>query len=95
TEDDLSLLGYQVATTNSNSIALVAKGDKRYFATAWPLEDIAKGKVSESEKEDMRETGRWESRRMPIEPRQRNESREGFISGPAAQYSRGFGSTAE
>lgn len=94
TEDDLSLLGYQVATTNSNSIALVAKGDKRYFATAWPLEDIAKGKVSESEKEDMRETGRWESRRMPIEPRQRNESREGFISGPAAQYSRGFGSTS-
>lgn len=46
TDEDLAVLGYQVATTNSNSVAILIRADKRYLATAWPLEDF-KGTVPE------------------------------------------------
>lgn len=43
-DDDLETLGWHVATTNNNRLAILASPDKRLVATAWPLEERSSGK---------------------------------------------------
>lgn len=42
--DDLETLGWHVATTNNNRLAILVSPDKRLVATAWPIEERSSGK---------------------------------------------------
>ena len=44
TDDELSVLGWNVMTNNTNNVAVLYRPDRRMVATAWPLEED-KGKV--------------------------------------------------
>lgn len=55
--DDLEMLGWHVATTNNNRMAILASPEKRLIATAWPIDERV-GEVSEEPKDKIRRQAR-------------------------------------
>lgn len=55
--DDLEMLGWHVATTNNNRMAILASPEKRLVATAWPIDERV-GEVPEDRKDAVRREGR-------------------------------------